>query len=510
MSGISSTSAQGDSDSPIRVVVTPAQSSYFAGEPFSVSITFTNTRSAESPPSRPHSHKRGAHSISSAPLARPPTSPGTPRTAVPIVPTRGQNGGVKMTRKGFIGKVPSPPNGIHECPDVLEQSRKRLFAKSRSLSVDVVHPHEVPPDSKPESAQYVRAYDDIACEFIYSSTQLTIIERVIKAPISPPVSLQTPPSFGRSQTVPRNHPHARKLSVFDGQLSLPDPQGQPQSPVTSSSSNSTFSLSLDPISERSSSPQPFQSFIPSTPSTSMHPNGYSPRHIQKGLGHGRSPQQHTHPHSAFSSTFPQSNTELILYSYAQLTGTVSLSPLPPPSPQPTLEQSRTLNAIRSSLLKRSVVGGGSMDITSSLHQRTTLPVQGVGGTRKPHKRSSSFSTGLLSFMSTPSPPPSLQNLTSTSSPSLLLPSLSWSPASQPRTSSVSIFSSISSPGLIASEVEEVDPDVPLTTFAVPKVMLAVDLSLGPGESRTCKLRRRPATITLKFIARRYVHLTVTR
>lgn len=173
MSGISGTSKQGDSDSPIRVVVTPTQSSYFAGEPFSVSITFTNTRSAESLPSRSqtHAHKRGAHSISSAPLARPPTSPGTPRTAVPITPTRGQNGGVKIARKGFIGKAPSPPKGADELPDVLEQSRKRLLAKSRSLSVNVVPPHVVPPDSKPESAQYVRAYEEISCESICSSTQ---------------------------------------------------------------------------------------------------------------------------------------------------------------------------------------------------------------------------------------------------------------------------------------------------------------------------------------------------
>lgn len=130
-----------------------------------------------------------------------------------------------------------------------------------------------------------------------------------------------------------------------------------------------------------------------------------------------------------------------------------------------------------------------MDITSSLHQRMALPVQGAGGTRRPHKRSSSFSAGLLSFMSTPSPPPSVQNLTSTSTPSLLSPSQSWSPAHRPRTSSGSIFSAISSPGLNGSgvvEEEEVDPEVPLPTFEVPQVMLAVDLSLGPGESRTCK------------------------
>jgi hypothetical protein len=153
----------GDLDSAIRVVVTPSQSSYFAGELFSVTITFTNTRSPESLPFRTQSqaHKRGAHSISSAPLARPPTSPGTPRTTVPVIPTRANSGGTNIVRKGFIGKG-SSPKGTDVLPDVLELSRKRLLAKSRSLSVTVA-PHEVPQEPKAESPVYVRAYNEITC-----------------------------------------------------------------------------------------------------------------------------------------------------------------------------------------------------------------------------------------------------------------------------------------------------------------------------------------------------------
>ena len=155
----------GDPDSGIRVVVTPSQSSYFAGESFSVNITFTNTRSPESLPPRPpsHTHKRGAHSISSAPLARPPTSPGTQRTAVPALPTRSNSGGIHIVRKGLIGKRSSPKDP-NEQPDVLEKSRKRLLAKSRSLSVTVA-PHEVSQGPKVESLVYVRAYDEIACKY---------------------------------------------------------------------------------------------------------------------------------------------------------------------------------------------------------------------------------------------------------------------------------------------------------------------------------------------------------
>ncbi len=40
-------------------------------------------------------------------------------------------------------------------------------------------------------------------------------------------------------------------------------------------------------------------------------------------------------------------------------------------------------------------------------------------------------------------------------------------------------------GTVASEEEEIDPDIPLPMLEVQPSMLAVDLTLGPGESRTC-------------------------
>ena len=39
---------------------------------------------------------------------------------------------------------------------------------------------------------------------------------------------------------------------------------------------------------------------------------------------------------------------------------------------------------------------------------------------------------------------------------------------------------------IAEPLEEIDPDAPLPVFEVQPTMVAVDLTLGPGESRTCK------------------------
>jgi hypothetical protein len=132
---------EGDPDSAIRVLLTPAHSSFFAGEPFSATITFTNTRSpdAEPPPPQRCSHTCGAHSISSAPLARPPTSPRTPRTPIPTLPTFSRNAGENSMRKGLIGRehqTPVPVNGSSgDLPQLMEQRRKKLMAKSLSVSI---------------------------------------------------------------------------------------------------------------------------------------------------------------------------------------------------------------------------------------------------------------------------------------------------------------------------------------------------------------------------------------
>lgn len=114
-----------DTDSPIRVVVTPSQSSCFAGEMMSISITFTNTNTSQQTPSRvaSHSHKRGAHSISAVPLAQPPTSPRSPRTVLPVIFTRELGESDVIERKGLIGRS----NG----------SSKRMRTLNRSLSLDM-------------------------------------------------------------------------------------------------------------------------------------------------------------------------------------------------------------------------------------------------------------------------------------------------------------------------------------------------------------------------------------
>lgn len=163
---MSAVTGSNDLDSTVRVVVTPSQSSYFAGEPFSVTITFTNTevdpiqpsRSFASPNIHVNKHKRGAHSISSAPLARPPTSPGAPRTATHTPPPRSRSGDGTLFRKGIIGKG---PKGAEELPELLEQRRTRQLA--RSLSVTIA-PFDVEVDTMPHSAPFTRR-SFVECEF---------------------------------------------------------------------------------------------------------------------------------------------------------------------------------------------------------------------------------------------------------------------------------------------------------------------------------------------------------
>jgi len=171
-----------DSESPLRVVITPSQSSFFAGEQFSVTITFTNVRSPEAGTSKSHSerantqtrtHKRGAHSISSAPLAQPPTSPGTPRTLASFSSQKlnGYNGGELPRRRGLIGTTKVGCQDAHR-PQLIEQRGKKIQAKSLSISISPQESEEqageraraVVPISAPS---YQQSYFDARqCEFI--------------------------------------------------------------------------------------------------------------------------------------------------------------------------------------------------------------------------------------------------------------------------------------------------------------------------------------------------------
>lgn len=257
--------------------------------------------------------------------------------------------------------------------------------------------------------------------------------------------------------------------MADVHIHLNETQPPPPPPSLASSSSSTFSLALDPIAETPTSPYPGTPLLRSPSLTDsldqrplkMAPQTHVPRRppqLSIGLGYGPPPSPQST--SARSMTLVGAHSELILYSYAQLLGTVSITPLPGTVMTP--EHAQTLSALRAKLSKRTVVGGGSMDITS--HQR-------IQERRRSHGRSSSLTSSLFSLLSP----------------------ATYSAPSTPLPSSQSFSGPARAPSVGQSDVglgihgEDIDPDAPLPTFDVQPAMLAVDLVLAPGESRTCEL-----------------------
>ena len=261
--------------------------------------------------------------------------------------------------------------------------------------------------------------------------------------------------------------------MLDGQAQLSEVPAPPPPPALASSSTSTFSLALDPIAESPATPYsgspcprspPLNGGSRHTPplkrESQMYPRSAQPsgKTPHLNLGHGPPPAPGPRP-----TALPRPSTiELILYSYAQLLGTVSITPLAGASM--SQEHEKTLNGLRMRLLKRPIVGGGSMDITS----RQRVPER-----KRTHSRASSLTSGLLSLLS-----PS-----SASVPSSPIASSSAPPWKMGSSRTLAGASNVLANG---DSQEDVDPEMPLPTFEVPPSMLAVDLSLAPGESRTCE------------------------
>ncbi|KAI0294813.1 Rgp1-domain-containing protein [Russula brevipes] len=410
-------------DTALRIVVTPSQSSYFAGEPLSVTIKITNTRSPQAQvAATPRStHKRSAHSVSSARLARPPTSPGLPKNSSNIPPANASGNG--------------PPS----------QSIAERRVPARSLSVDIPL-HELP-------------------NFHQDDTKMLLLHAARRAGESFPFSrlVYSSNSQGKAhpEPFPPNHPHARKPSIAD--VPVPIPQ---------SASTSSFALSLDPISE-SMSPIPPTPPIPSpapTPSSfishhtarssqaaSVQPRSGTHHYPQAVLGNG-------HPSSLKS--LPRENAELVLYAYVHLTGSLCLLP---PAP---LARTPALAALQRH--KRGPRGGGSMNIGVA----SPPPFRGH------ERRSASIAGSLWGLISSPA--------SAVLSPGhrARVPSYGGSPirpAKMANHGTEGVGLGLGGVGLGLNGVqdgEEWDPEQPMPVFEVPPAMLAVDLSLGPGEERS--------------------------
>lgn len=470
-----------DVDNAIRVSVVPAQSAFFAGETFSMTITFTNTRNPNTPLKR-SSHKRAAHSISSAPLARPPTSPITPRTAVPVPVSRQEEREKnRHERKGLIGSrgVGSALNRISS----LDKGKKKALSVSLS-------PNDI---------------DD-----------------VLSASNSPGPG----PSPLRASTVaafPPHHPHARKQSVLidaqsQTQLQLKDmtPSQSPvHMPQSAAASTSAFSLSLDTISEHAPSASSHSHAYPPSPAplTNSDSHSYPPRRpsfpqsgVGLGIGLGPPPNLNAPPRTAPASatTFAAAaapNAALILYAYAQLAGSLVLADSGNALGR---VEGASLASLRGALARRArgAVGGGRLDIGASRDSQARLsglaagPVGARPRATRTHSRAASLGSSLLSFLS-----PSTSS-TSSGAPNASQP---FTPGHRARTPSSSLFSSlistsVSSPADIGRRPgpgadvprdpadEDPGPDAALPTFDLQPAMLAVDLVLGPGESRSCEYR----------------------
>lgn len=361
-------------------------------------------------------------------MAKPPTSPMTPKTAVPpALRTPSMSGKPKKQheRRGLVG-----------C-DVVNNKRG-----DGNGGLDI---------------------------WQKKSMSMTLTPQEVAAAVAPHV-----PSPLRDASFPANHPHARKQSVLDTQLhaqlqsqaqaelQLRELSASPTPTASASASTSAFSLALDTISENAS---------PSHTGTHQYPPKRRQAHVGLGIGlPGDIP--HDPPRSAFPSTFAQQGTELILYAYVQLGGTLTLES----SAGDSKGHSSRLNAVRHSLQRMQAVGGGRMDISSSLESPAPSK-RNSGISQSRHSRSASLSSAFMNFLS---PPPT----------TTLQPRTPTHKARSPSIVGSLISTSVSSPAKFGAsgddeEIEDIPPETLLPTFDVQPAMLAVDLVLAPGESRSC-------------------------
>ena len=245
-----------------------------------------------------------------------------------------------------------------------------------------------------------------------------------------------------------------------------------------------------------SSPIPPTPPFPSPASTpapfiSVHPTG-NPRlasHTLSGTHHPQALLGNGHPSSL--KPLPRDSTELVLYAYVHLTGSLFLLP------QPSLARVPALAALQRH--KRGPRGGGSMDIG----------VASPPHSRGHERRSSSIAGSLWGLISSPasavlSPGHRARAPSYGSSP--IFPAThnfadAGAKVTNYGTGGVGLGLGGVSLGLGGvQEGEGWDPEQSLPVFEVPPAMLAVDLNLGPGEERSCECGERYWSLAPHFNA----------
>jgi hypothetical protein len=282
----------------------------------------------------------------------------------------------------------------------------------------------------------------------------------MSVPPRSPFVLQTPARqrvISSEMALPAGHPHARKpsLQLNVSQTPLSTSESLLLAPVTGIHSPPLplTPLAPSPLSQStvysqstSTSPpsSPFQAPAQQSQSTSAPP----PR---LGLGielsspsrPSVSPRSSREPRTP--SKFNPPGYETLLWAYVQLSGSVELDP--------AFSRPEAIRHLAAKLAKRPV-GGGSLDLKEPLsNPAASSPLSGLGA--------------LLGFSS-----PSIGSpVPGTPSRSGFLSSM-FSPRPTP-------IRSDGAPGSAA-------PSGSLTTFEPPQSLLAVDLALAPGESKSCK------------------------
>lgn len=266
------------SSGPVRIGIIPNKSSYFAGEPLELIITVENTRQpfpqpppASTTPPRTHIHKRASHSISSAQIYRPPTSPGPAILTSKHGLQTELSSSFTMQRKGLVGSK----------------------HKSRSHSVDISQTHESLDTFTKHSSSSANNSD--AESAFYRSEN-------------------------RNASIHASHPHARKASV--GQILQP----LPSTSAGNYPLQSSFTASLDSIAELggtddSSKRTPFLSETHIQLSRQQYSNQVR-RSSLPSLG--TQPQRTTSDCRVITDTSIAPGSEYLVYGYAHLQGTLTL------------------------------------------------------------------------------------------------------------------------------------------------------------------------------------------
>ncbi|KAF8330350.1 Rgp1-domain-containing protein [Cantharellus anzutake] len=485
-----------DGSDGIQVNVVPTQSSYFAGETFQVTITFSNVNTQSSPDIHPRpgvspatlgrSHRRAAHSVANFL----PIIPPSPRVSPYLTSD--------LNAKPISAvKIPRPHRRVGKCKRADAKCETNYSAitpsddhtlndksrhNSRSLSLSSMQSQNLPTSARD------RARPELDIHPSPLVTKKIIEPSSIPSPSPhnsphPSTSYDRPSSFSvlsrpnAQSSIPLHHPHARKQSVTD---SLPELQE-----TQAVSAQSGFTQSLDTISEvGSTQASPSKNGLAAAPALNSSgrsfarqgPKGQAtnipPRLRGDGIDHRRPPPRSASAaastFSSLSHMFQAPGQQTLLWAYAQLVGTFEL--------EPTLVPAHEADVLRAHLRAGMALGGGRMDIDNANQSPYTFGFLPSLFSSAPSISSTPGSTDLqgTALLVSPTSPRFGSSLFSFFSPNPHSSAFGFS------TRSPSSGNSLGD----ASSASGYRSHMPLPTLETQPTVLVVDLQLDPGQSRS--------------------------